>query len=69
MSKQRVSLYLPSQLAERVRRAVYYTPGVTLSSLTQKGLKQVVDQMEIERGEPFPEREGALRRGRPVEAS
>jgi len=52
---------------EQARTAVYYTPGLTLSSLVEKALKAEVEALEAKRGDPFPAIEdGKLSPGRPV---
>jgi hypothetical protein len=67
-SKQRFTLQLPSDLVERLRDAVYWTPGLTLAGLAERALQEAVGGMEDQRGQPFPERTGELRAGRPVKA-
>ena len=57
---------LPVEVIERVRNAVYWTPGMTLAGLTEDALSAYVDALEAERGEPFPQRQGQLKLGRPL---
>lgn len=64
--KERLTAQLPVELIDRARNAVYWTPGLTLAELAAKALKQFLDQLEAERGEPFPPRHGELKAGRPV---
>jgi len=66
VEKQRLTVHLPADLIERVKNAVYWTPGLTLSGLVEEALTKAVDQLEKERGEPFPPRKEELKRGRPV---
>ena len=42
-------------------------PGLTLANLTEKALAVAVDELEQQRGEPFPPRDGALKTGRQIE--
>ena len=65
-TKQRMTLNLAPELIERARDAVYWTPGLTLAGLTEKALVQFLEQLEKERGEPFPQRQGKLKSGRPI---
>lgn len=57
---------LPSDLVERVRRAVYWTPGETMTGVTQSALTAYLDRLERRRGEPFPDRSESLPTGRPM---
>ena len=61
-----MTLNLAPELIDRARDAVYWTPGLTLAGLTEKALVQFLEQLEQERGEPFPQRKGKLKSGRPV---
>jgi hypothetical protein len=62
--KQRFGVYLPSDLIERVRNTVYWTPGITLSDLVGKALTAYIDKLDEERGEPLPPRKGNVKTGR-----
>jgi len=61
----RFTVHLPADLVEQLRRAVYWTPGATLSGLAEQALRQAVGRLEKERGEAFPDTRGSIR-GRPV---
>jgi len=63
-----IRVYLPADLAERIKNAVYWTPGLTLGGLAQDALRKAVIQLERERnkGQPFGPRRGELKRGRPL---
>lgn len=66
-SKERATFQLPVELIERVRDAVYYTPGQTMAAFMEEALRHQLDRIEKKRGEPFPSRRGAaLKTGRPV---
>lgn len=65
-TKERLTVHLPKPLIDRVKNAVYWTPGLTLASLGQRALEAEVERMEQERGEPFPSRTEELRGGRPM---
>ncbi len=63
---ERATFQLPANLVERARDAVYWTPGATMAGLVEAALSVHLGKLEKKRGEPFPERAGALRTGRPV---
>lgn len=63
--KQRLTLLLDVELIERLRNAVYWTSGLTLAAFVAESLTASLDELETERGEPFPKRRGELPTGRP----
>ena len=65
-SKQRLTIQLTGDLLDRAKNAVYWTPGLTLASLAEEGLKHVVERIEEERGSSFPHRKKELKGGRPI---
>ena len=65
--KRRLTLKISEGLIERFKNAVYWTPGITLSSLAEEGLFWAVRNLEQERKGPFPQREEELKTGRPIE--
>jgi hypothetical protein len=62
----RITLHLPGSLVERLRNAVYWTPGLTLTALASEALRRLIDELERDRGDEFPRRDQKLRTGRPV---
>ena len=67
--KERVTVAVPVELADRLRNAVYWTAAdVTMSDLATDGIRAAVKQIEEQRndGEPFPDRKQELKGGRPV---
>jgi hypothetical protein len=65
--KERATFQLPTDLIEKVRDAVYYTPGQTMAAFMEDALRHHLERVEKKRGEPFPSRKGAvLKTGRPV---
>jgi len=64
--KERLTVHLSIGLIDRVKNTVYWTPGMTLASLAETALQQLVDQLEKQRGEPFPPRKENLKGGRPL---
>lgn len=65
-NKQRITILLSGQLLDRAKNTVYWTPGLTLASLAEEGLKLVVERIERERGSSFPHRKEELKSGRPI---
>ena len=66
VDKDRLTVHLPVELIERVKNAVYWTPGLTLASLAEDALRQALAELEAARGAPFPPRERQLSVGRPL---
>ncbi len=66
--KQKIAVQLPSDLVEKARDAVYWTPGMTLNRLAQLALSHTLECMESLRGVPFPPRGGNLPKGRQVQS-
>lgn len=64
--KQRLTVHLPVDLIDRLKNAVYWTPGLTLAGLAEEALARAVDEREAARGEAFPPRRSELRGGRPM---
>lgn len=64
--KKRLTVYVPGDLLERARDAVYWTPDLTLSDLVAGALERRLEELERERGAPFPPRRSGLRPGRPI---
>ena len=64
--KERFTVHLSTELIERARNAVFWTPGLTLAALTEKALEATLDRLEEEQGEPFSARTAELKGGRPI---
>lgn len=64
--RERVTLHMSRGLLDRVRNAVYWTPGLTMADLAEEALIRYLATLEQERGEPFPARASELKRGRPI---
>ncbi len=66
-AKQRITLHISTELVDRVKNAVYWTPGLTVAGFAEEAFTDAIDAFEKERGEPFPQRKHRrLRGGRPV---
>lgn len=64
--KQRITVQISEDVIERIKNAVYWTPGLTLASLAEEAFAKVVDTLEEEREAPFPKRKEELKTGRPI---
>ncbi len=64
--KERLTVHLPLDLIDRVKNAVYWTPGLTLAGLAEEAFAKAVNRLEKERKEPFPHRKAELKGGRPL---
>lgn len=65
-SRERLTVNLPVELIDRIKNAVYWTPGLTLTQLAEESFLKQLAKLEKERGEPFPQRDQPLKRGRPL---
>ena len=64
--KERLTVHLPVDQLDRVKNAVYWTPGLTLAALTERALAEAMIQLEAERGALYPPRREELKGGRPL---
>lgn len=64
--KERLTIHLPQSLIERLKNAVFWTPGLTLAELGETALTRLVNELEEQRGEAFEPRTGELKGGRPL---
>jgi hypothetical protein len=62
----RFTTRIPTELMERTKNAVYWTPGETLASVIQKSISSYLDKLEKSNGGPFKQRESEIRPGRPL---
>jgi len=66
IEKERLTVHIPVDLIDRVKNAVYWTPGLTLARLAETAFGKEIEELEKEKGEPFPPRREELRGGRPL---
>lgn len=66
MTKKRITVEISEEVVERLKNAVFWTPGLTLAGVIEESLSVVLACLEEERGEPFPQRTTELKTGRPV---
>jgi hypothetical protein len=64
--RERVTFHLPASVIERVRNAIFWTPGLTLTEFARNAFLRELEEMEKEKGSPFPPRKREIRRGRPL---
>lgn len=64
--KQRITVQISEDVIERIKNAVYWTPGLTLASLAEEAFAKAVDELERQNGEHFQERKSELKTGRPL---
>lgn len=65
-AKERLTIHLTVDLIERVKNAVYWTPGLTLAGLAEEALARAVDEMEADNKARFRPRREELKGGRPL---
>ena len=59
--KEPLAVQVGSDVMDRVRTAIRFTPGTTLEGLVEEALREAVDGLEKKRGKPFPQPLGASR--------
>lgn len=65
--KERITIHLPVDLIDRVKNAVYWEPGLTLTGFAEYAFEKALTEQEELRGSAYPERkERVLKSGRPV---
>jgi hypothetical protein len=64
--KERMTVQMSRNIIERVKDAVYWTPGLTVAQLTEEALEHALDMLEKKNGKPFDKRRSELRPGRPL---
>jgi hypothetical protein len=61
----RLTVNLPAELADRMRDAVYWTPGLTIAWFVASAIRTSLTELETINRAPFPKRARQLRPGRP----
>ena len=64
--KQKLTVHLATELADRVKNAAYWNPRLTIASIAEQGIKYAIEKHERENGGKYPAREGELVGGRPI---
>ena len=66
IKKVRISAEISGDVADRIKNAVYWTPGMTMAGFIEESLAKAIEDLEQEKGEKFPQRERKLVGGRPM---
>ncbi|MCB1068565.1 MAG: hypothetical protein KDK56_10330 [Simkania sp.] len=66
LERIRISAEISGNVAERIKNAVYWTPGMTMAGFIEESLAKAIEELEQEKGEKFPQRERQLVGGRPI---
>lgn len=64
--KQKLTVHLPAELADRVKNAAYWNPKLTIGGIAEQGIKSAIEKYEREHGGKYPPRDGELVGGRPI---
>jgi hypothetical protein len=64
--KQKLTVHLATELADRVKNAAYWNPRLTIASIAEQGIKYAIEKHERDNGGKYPAREGELVGGRPI---
>lgn len=64
-SKVRISAEVAKDVVERIKNAVYWTPGMTMAGFIEDALELAIDQLEELKG-AYEQREKELVGGRPM---
>lgn len=65
--KQRVTIHISVDLIDRVKNAVYWEPGLTLTEFAERAFERELKKWEKEWGEEYPQRKSyQLKGGRPL---
>ena len=66
LKRVRISAEISGDVANRIKNAVYWTPGMTMAGFIEESLGKAIKDLEEEKGEEFPQRERRLVGGRPM---
>lgn len=66
VERARICVDIPAELLDKLKDAVYWTPGTTLASVAELAFMKAIKDMEKERKAGFPKRKGELKTGRPL---
>lgn len=65
--KQRVTIHISVDLIDRVKNAVYWEPGLTLTEFAEQAFSKALDKREKDKGGSYPARKDKqLKGGRPI---
>ena len=66
VEKQRLTVHITVETIERVKNAVFWTPGLTLAAMAEEALAGAVDKLEKKNKKKFKPRTSDLKGGRPM---
>lgn len=64
-SKERLTVLISGDVLNRLRNAVFWTPGITMTGIVEKCISDAIASLEDQRGAKFPQRSRELKAGRP----
>ena len=64
--KQKLTVHVSFELADRVKNAAYWNPRLTIAAIAEQGIRQAIEKFERDHGGKYPPREGELIGGRPI---
>ena len=63
--KERLTVQIDGEVINRLRNAVYWTPGLTMTGVVEQCISDAIRGLERRRGGAFPQRSHPLKAGRP----
>jgi hypothetical protein len=63
--KERLTVVIRGDVLNRLRNAVFWTPGLTMTGIVEQCISDAVSMLEQQRGSEFPQRSEELKAGRP----
>lgn len=64
--KQKLTVHLDEDLANRVKNAAYWNPKLTIARIAEHGIRNAIEEVERENGGRYKQRESELIGGRPM---
>lgn len=64
--REKLTVHLDGNLINRVKNAAYWNPRLTIAKITERGIRQAIEEFEREHGGAYPQRESELTGGRPM---
>lgn len=61
--KEKLSLEIEPDLANRIKNAVYWNPRLTVTKVAEEALRKAIVKIEQEHGKPYPQRDSDLKPG------
>ena len=63
--KERLTVLISGEVLNRLRNAVFWSPGLTVTGVVEKCIADAIESLEERRGAEFPQRSEELKAGRP----